>query len=151
MERRTYNDACGTVARYERDKRRMAELREEIIRRYKGAIAGQPIGHNATDCRTGDPEARSRDIEKLEMDSVLAKRIEAVGLAFNDLRADRYSWGWYEKDTENLILAIQASCDNRKLYAFYGLQQKFKLPFGQDTFIRAKFKVLYRVAELLEL
>ena len=148
QERRTYIDACRAVARYEQDKRRYVELQEDIMERYKGALAAQPGGHPEGGHVTGDPEKRLLDLEKLER-SALAKRIEAVGIAFNDLRVALYPDA--DKEVDKLIKAIMAHCDNKYIYAFYGLQKTFRMNYSQATFKRAKRAVLDRVINLLEL
>ena len=149
-KRRTYLDATGTVGRINQDKQHLAEKEEEIYMRYKGALAGEPIGHGASDNRTGDPERRTIELEKLSNGAV-AKRVEAVETAFNDLRAYREKWGDFPESVEKLILAIVASCDNRKKYGFLGLQRAFDLPYSERSFRDYKARVLTKVAETLGL
>ena len=150
QERRTHLDAYRTIARYEQDKRRYAELQEDIMERYKGALAAQPGGHPEGGHVTGDPEKRLLELEALAR-TALYKRIEAVGLAFNDLRAYRLRWGDTDDEMDKLCKAIMASCDNRRLYGFYGLQRTFRLNYGETTFTTSKRRVRDKVIELLDL
>ena len=158
------------IANYEHNKRLFIKEQRGIDRwyeravkdveeRYKGALGAQPGGHPEGGHVTGDPEKRLLEIERLKESrdekhrkletGVLAKKIEAVGIAFNDLRAVLYPDA--DKEIDKLIKAIMAACENRYINPYHGIQQKFRLCYGIKTFKQARYAVRDKVIELLQL
>jgi replicative superfamily II helicase len=90
-------------------------------------------------------------LEKFLKNNPLNEMVNAVTVAFNDLRKKCKEICWMESEIEHLIQAITLSCDNRKVYEFYGLKYKFDLPIEIAMFKIYKKSVLISVASNLKL
>lgn len=154
-KRLTRNGATQVIAGYFKDIKRIAWEKQLIFDRYRGATAEQPMGHGATDNRTGDPERRCLEYERLTTISAPALRINAVEEAFSRLRhklyPDKMMRQLCENDMEQLIRAIVFYCQHRREYPFHLLKQRFDIKYERRQFQNHKKFIANTVAELLML
>ena len=146
-ERELKQKAIKEIARYNKDIISKRQLRDEIMERYKGALAGQPIGHGSGDNRTGDPERRALQIEELEKFSPIATRLKRVSSAFADLFTILDKRKWQEYELFNLMDGIIDHCDNRAINNFAYISRKYKLICCSRSFTTYKSFIVDKVSE----
>jgi hypothetical protein len=140
--------AVKEIASYYLDLKTRNNLKNEILERYKGALAAQPIGSGGEN-RTGDPERRCLEIEELEKYSLLAGRIKRVTKAFCNLFQELEKRKWTYEELLNLTDAIIDHCNNRVTNNFAYLTRKYKLTCCANSFFEyKKFVIDYIIEEI---